>query len=68
MAEYKIKGGHAISDEEIEHLGEACDDGDYPGELGEWIVRPEVNREMPDRSGSAMHGSVESSDLRRCQA
>ena len=68
MAEYKIKGGHAVSDEEIERLGEACNDGDYPGEPGEWIVRPEVNREMPDRSGSAMHGSVESSDLRRCQA
>ena len=68
MAEYKIKGGHAVSDQEIERLGEACNDGDYPREPGEWIVRSEVNREMPDRSGSAMHGSVESSDLRRCQA
>ena len=32
MAEYKIKGGHATSEEKIERLGEACDGGDYPGE------------------------------------
>ena len=68
MAEYKIKGGHAISDEKIERLGEACDGGYSPGEPGEWIVQPEGNSEMPERSGSAMHDSVESSDLRRCQA
>lgn len=41
MAKYKAKDGCTISDEEIGRLGEACDDGDYPGEPGEWIVRPQ---------------------------
>ncbi|MGN0070264.1 MAG: ribbon-helix-helix domain-containing protein [Atopobiaceae bacterium] len=48
MAEYKIKGGYTISDEEIERLGEACERGDYPGEPGEWIVRPQGRPALSD--------------------
>lgn len=40
MAEYKVKGGYTLTDEEIVRLGEACERGDYPGEPGDWIVRP----------------------------
>lgn len=40
MATYKVKGGYTLSDADIERLGEACESGDYPGEPGEWIVRP----------------------------
>lgn len=41
MAEYRVKGGKTLTDEDIERLGEACERGDYPGEPGEWIVRPQ---------------------------
>lgn len=41
MAEYRIRGGAALTDEDIERLGEACERGDYPGEPGEWVVRPQ---------------------------
>lgn len=40
MAEYRIKGGYTITDEDLDKLGEACERGEYPGEPGEWIVRP----------------------------
>ena len=41
MAEYRIKGGITLTDEDIERLGESCERGDYPGTPGEWIVRPQ---------------------------
>lgn len=48
MAEYRLKGGYTITDEEIERLGEACERGDYPGEPGEWIVRPQGRPALSD--------------------
>lgn len=44
MAEYRTKDGTTLSDEDIENLAEACERGEYPGEPGEWIVRPEDSR------------------------
>ncbi len=41
MAAYKIKGGGTLTDKDIGRLGEACERGDYPGEPGEWVVRPQ---------------------------
>lgn len=48
MAEYKIKGGYTLTDEDLERLGEACERGDYPGEPGEWIVRPQGRPALSD--------------------
>lgn len=48
MAEYRLKGGYTITDEEIERLGEACERGDYPGEPGEWVVRPQGRPALSD--------------------
>lgn len=48
MAEYRIKGGQALTDEDVERLGEACERGEYPGEPGEWIVRPQGRPSLAD--------------------
>lgn len=48
MAEYTIKGGRTITDEEIGLLGEACERGEYPGEPGEWIIRPQGRPAIAD--------------------
>lgn len=41
MGEYEVKGGGTLTDAEIEHLGEACERGEYPGEPGKWVARPQ---------------------------
>ena len=48
MAEYRIKGGDILTDDDIEQLAEACERGDYPGEPGEWIVRPKGRPSLTD--------------------
>ena len=48
MAEYSLKGGYALTDKEIERLSEACERGNYPGEPGEWIVRPQDRPALSD--------------------
>lgn len=48
MAEYTIKGGRVLTDEDIERLGEACEREEYPGEPGEWIVRPQGRPALSD--------------------
>ena len=48
MAEYRIKGGGTLTDEDVERLGEACERGDYPGEPGEWAVRPQGRPSLSD--------------------
>lgn len=40
MGECKTKDGEIITDDDLERLGEACERGDYPGEPGEWMVKP----------------------------
>lgn len=49
MAEYRTKDGAALNDEGIEKLAEACERGEYPGEPGEWVVRPADNQESAER-------------------
>lgn len=39
--DYRLKNGEALTDEEIERLSEEASCGQYPGEPGEWIVRPQ---------------------------
>lgn len=48
MAEHKIKGGYTVTDDELDRLGEACERGDYPGEPGEWIIRPQGRPALAD--------------------
>ena len=39
--EYKMKGGGTLTEADFDRLGEACERGEYPGEPGEWVVRPQ---------------------------
>lgn len=48
MAEYKVKSGATITDEELEKLGKAAEEGRYPGKPGEWIVRPQGRPAISD--------------------
>ncbi len=41
MAEYKMRGGGVLDDADFERLSEEAERGIYPGEPGEWIVRPQ---------------------------
>ena len=41
MTEYRIKGGHTITDEDFERMSEEAERREYPGAPGEWIVRPQ---------------------------
>ncbi|MCL2819050.1 MAG: hypothetical protein FWD41_04925 [Actinomycetia bacterium] len=38
--EYKTKGGQILTDEKIEEMGDACDQGEIPGTHGEWVIAP----------------------------
>ena len=51
MAEYRIKGGGTLTDEDVGRLGEACERGDYPGEPGDWVVRPQGRPSLSDEPG-----------------
>lgn len=48
MAEHRVMGGYTVTDEELDRLGEACERGDYPGEPGEWIIRPQGRPALSD--------------------
>lgn len=50
MAEYRVKGGSTLTDEDIDRLAEACERGEYPGEPGEWIVRPKGRPPISDET------------------
>lgn len=39
--EYTLKGGVSVDDAYFEKLSDAAAGGDYPGEPGEWLVRPQ---------------------------
>lgn len=39
--EYIMKGGVVYTDEDFDLLAEAAERGDYPGEPGAWVVRPQ---------------------------
>ena len=40
MSTYKTKSGATLTDDEIERLGEAAEQGEHPGTPGEFIVSP----------------------------
>lgn len=52
MAECRIKAGHILADEDIGHLGEACERGDYPGTPGEWGAHRPKNSLTFARNGA----------------
>lgn len=41
MAEYILKGGATLTDDQIEELARKAEQGDYPGSPGAWIIRPQ---------------------------
>lgn len=41
MAEYRIKGGCTLTDEDFERMAEEAGCGEYPGTPGAWVVRPQ---------------------------
>jgi hypothetical protein len=40
LLEYRTKSGYVITDEMLERLGAACEEGQYPGEPGAYVVAP----------------------------
>ena len=41
MAEYVLKGGTTLTDNQIEELARKAEQGDYPGSPGAWVIRPQ---------------------------
>ena len=41
MREYVTKSGAVLTEADIERLAEAAERGDYPGEPGAWMIRPQ---------------------------
>lgn len=41
MAEYILKGGATLTDDQIEELARKAEQDDYPGSPGAWIIRPQ---------------------------
>ena len=48
MAEYRIKGGHTLTDEDFERMAEEAERGEYPGTPGTWVVRPQGRPPLSD--------------------
>ena len=48
MAEYKLKDGHVLTDDDFEALAKRAEVGDYPGTPGTWIVRPQGRPSLSD--------------------
>jgi hypothetical protein len=48
MAEYRIKGGYTLTDEDFERMAEEAECGEYPGTPGAWIVRPQGRPALSD--------------------
>lgn len=48
MAEYRIKGGHILTDEDFERMAEEAERGEYPGAPGVWVVRPQGRPHLSD--------------------
>ena len=41
MAEYVLKGGTTLTDDQIEELARKAEQGDYPDSPGAWVIRPQ---------------------------
>lgn len=48
MAEYRIKGGYTLTDEDFERMAEEAERGEYPGTAGAWVVRPQGRPALAD--------------------
>lgn len=48
MTNYKLKDGSVVNESYFEKLSEQASRGNYPGEPGEWIVRPVGRPQMCD--------------------
>ena len=46
--EYTLKDGSSVTEDQLNQLGEACEQGDYPGTPGEWVVRPQGRPRISD--------------------
>lgn len=45
---YTLKGGASVDESYFEKLSDAAALGDYPGEPGEWIVKPQGRPKLCD--------------------
>lgn len=41
MAEYRLRGGAVLTDEDFERMAAEAERGEYPGSPGAWVVRPQ---------------------------
>ncbi len=48
MAEYKIKGGYTLTDDDLERMAQEAERGEYPGTPGAWVVRPQGRPSIAD--------------------
>lgn len=48
MAEYIIKGGYTLTDEDFERMAKEAERGEYPGTPGAWVVRPQGRPPLAD--------------------
>ena len=48
MAEYKLKGGYALTSVDFEALAKRTEAGEYPGAPGAWILRPQGRPPLSD--------------------
>lgn len=48
MAEYRIKGGYTLTDEDFERMAKEAERGEYPGTPGTWVVRPQGRPPLAD--------------------
>lgn len=48
MAEYRIKGGYTLTDEDFGCMAEEAERGEYPGTPGAWVVRPQGRPALAD--------------------
>ena len=46
--DYKLKGGFILTDADFERMADEAAAGRYPGEPGEWIVRPQGRPPISD--------------------
>lgn len=62
--EYKMKGGYKLTNEDFDRLGEACEQGNYPGTPGEWVVRPQGRPSLCDEELVTIAFKVPASERR----
>ena len=46
--DYKLKGGTTLNDADFERMSNEAANGQYPGEPGKWIVKPQGRPRISD--------------------